>query len=136
MPLTRSWRRPVASSGAVRSTIRSGMTVTGHVGEVDQLVGDAAEQRAHAPEAARPEDDLVGVADVGDVGDRPWRPGPPISSRSHVMPLSPGCASTACFHHGLGIRERAVDERLVGAAAAPGLGDVPGVDEVELAAQG
>ena len=63
-------------------------------GEVDQLVGDAAEQRAHAAEAARAEDDLVGAADLGDVGDR-LRGGPPISSRSQAMPFRPGCASTA-----------------------------------------
>ena len=42
----------------------------GALGEMDQLVRDAAEQRPGAPEAARADDDLVGLAGGGDAGDR------------------------------------------------------------------
>jgi hypothetical protein len=42
----------------------------GPIGDVQQLVGDAAEQRADTAEAAGADDDLIGVLNPGDVGDR------------------------------------------------------------------
>ena len=72
------------------------------------------------------------LADVGDVGDRLCR----RSADQLALPrdaLQAGVRLDGGFHHGLGGRERAVDVRLVGAATAPRLGDLPGVDEVELA---
>jgi len=101
---------------------------------MDELVGHAAEQRAHAPEPARADDDLVRVAHARHVGDRPGR------RRADQLALpadlrEAGVGRLGRLQNGVRVLQRAVDVRLEHAPAAPGLGHVPGVDEVQLAAR-